>query len=135
MNHACLTKSLESARTLSISYISPIEWITDIPVAEGGLGEMPSPLHLLASAAASCIATSIYLRATERGLTGHGSQIEAAIVEESLHVQRLIFTIHLPAVLECLVPTMEEIVRKAPVIESLNPNIALDINCLLKDGE
>ncbi len=129
MEYVCLTTSQDTARTLNLSYNSAAEWKTDIPCEFGGLGVMPTPLHLLISALSSCMATCFYLRATELGLPGQGVRIESAVVEEELQVKKLVFNIHLPAALSSLEPEAEELARTCPIAQVICPNLPCEVNC------
>ncbi len=128
MEYACLTTSLETARTLNLSYNSAEEWVTDIPCCYGGLGEMPTPLHLLASSISSCMATCIYLRATELGLPGQGVRIEAAVKEDKVNILGFDFHIFVPHTLASIESEIEEIARTCHIMKIIRTDLSIDIS-------
>ncbi len=133
MKHVCLTTCLDTSRTLNIPLRSTQEWLIDLPIERGGLGEMPSPFALLASATASCMAASIQNRAKQIDISAYGLRIESALEEQENAVTALVFSIFIPESLLPIQHEIESISRSCPVASILHPGMEIKLEISMLD--
>jgi putative redox protein len=104
--------------------------VTDAPVDNRGRGESFSPTDLLATALASCMATTMGIRAEDEGwpLAGSRVRIEKHMAPDPRRVSRLVVELELPAALDAAArSTLEHIAWNCPVKQSIHPDIELDV--------
>jgi len=103
---------------------------TDAPVDNRGRGESFSPTDLLATALASCMATTMGIRADDERwpFAGVRVRIEKHMEASPRRVSRLVVELELPAALdEAARAILEEIAWGCPVKQSIHPDIELDL--------
>jgi putative redox protein len=104
--------------------------MTDAPVDNRGRGESFSPTDLLATALASCMVTTMGIRAEDEGwpFDATRARIEKHMAGGPRRVVRLVVALTLPAALdETARATLEAIAWACPVKQSIHPAIELDV--------
>lgn len=107
---------------------------TDAPVDNNGKGERFSPTDLLATSLASCMITVMGIKARSMGfdLDGVKIEVEKVMKTEPRRVGGINLTFHIPGSLKNLEDKEKQILKHTgdtcPVIKSIHPDIAVDIN-------
>ncbi len=103
---------------------------TDAPVDNRGRGESFSPTDLLATALASCMVTTMGIRAEDEGwpFAGTRARTEKHMAAGPRRVVKLVVELDLPAALDVKTrETLEAIAWACPVKQSIHPDIELDV--------
>ena len=105
--------------------------ITDAPVDNQGKGEAFSPTDAVATALASCMLTIIGIKARdlEIDIKGASAEVTKTMAAEPRRISGIKVTLHFPASYEEKTRRiLERAARTCPVLQSLHPDIELDIN-------
>ena len=105
--------------------------ITDAPVDNQGRGEAFSPTDLTCTSLATCILTTMGIKAQQLGIALDGAHAKVSKEMSSTpprRIARILLDIHLPArvALETR-PRLEALVQACPVHRSLNAAVAVDV--------
>ncbi len=103
---------------------------TDAPVDNRGRGESFSPTDLLATALASCMVTTMGIRAEDEGwpFAGTRARIEKHMAADPRRVSKLVVELALPVALDAAArETLEHIAWTCPVKQSIHADIELDL--------
>lgn len=117
-------------RTLCEHAPSGAQLHTDAPVDNRGRGESFSPTDLLATALASCMATTMGIKAQDEGWPFDGTRvrIEKHMAAEPRRVSRLVVELEMPGGLsETARTVLEKVAWGCPVKESIHPGIELEV--------
>ena len=120
-------------RTVSTHLRSGSAFETDAPVDNNGKGERFSPTDTLATSLASCMITTMAIKARSLGFDLNGVEVEVEKIMKSdpRRIGGLNLTFHFPGSLE-LNERQQKILQKAaetcPVAFSINPAIELNVN-------
>ena len=106
---------------------------TDAPVDNNGKGERFSPSDLVATALGSCMLTIMGMRAREMDvdLTGVKIEVEKIMKADPRRISGINLTFHFPESLqvdEKQRTILERAAHTCPVIYSINPDIAVNVN-------
>ncbi len=109
---------------------SGIQIITDAPTDNHGRGESFSPTDLVVSALATCIVTTMGIRAQADGVNLDGTTVAAEKHMSSdppRRIARIVIRIGFPAnIPESYRPLLERIAHTCPVRVSIHPDIAVE---------
>lgn len=119
MEYTTSTLCHEKSRTVTTHGRSGLEWSTDIPIALGGIGDMPSPPEMLAAATAACMVSYISFMATRHNIDASGLRVQAGAIEEDGIINTLAFRITVPAKLQGLRSMVEECAGTCPVKKAI----------------
>jgi putative redox protein len=119
-------------RTTCVHLRSGSAFETDAPVDNQGKGERFSPTDLLATSLASCMLTTMAIRAREleEAIRQIKIDTEKIMKAEPRRVSGIILTFHYPSgfsISEEQRAKLEEIAWTCPVKESIHPDIELDV--------
>ena len=117
-------------RTACVHAPSGTQLHTDAPVDNRGRGESFSPTDLLATALASCMVTTMGIRAEDEGwpFASTRARVEKHMAAGPRRVVKLVVELEMPAALgEAARPILEEIAWSCPVKQSIHPDIELDV--------
>ncbi len=126
MDYTTTTLCREHTRTATQHRPSGCKWYTDIPIALGGLGEMPRPGDMLAATAAACMVSLMSLIARRKDVDATGLKIEAACCEADGAVTGLRFRITMPPQLLPLRRLLEHAAESCPVRKALSPALSTE---------
>lgn len=105
---------------------------TDAPTDNRGKGERFSPTDTVCVALATCIITTMGIRAQDMGIELKGTEIEVTkhMLSEPRRIGKIEVSLRLPALQlsEHDKNIMEKIGRNCPVQKSLHPNLATEIH-------
>jgi uncharacterized OsmC-like protein len=113
-------------RTLSVHQQSGVEFITDAPLDNHGLGQAFSPTDTVANAVATCMLTIMGIKARGLGedITGATADVTKTMAPDPRRISRVQVSLSLPAAVK---PRNRKILENAgrtcPVIQSINPAI------------
>lgn len=111
-------------RCHSVFRHSSANFMTDIPKAIGGYGEMPPPTALLAATLASCMLSMLAFTGTRKGFRTEGISIQAACIEEKSGITAFDLHVSVPFSTDTRVRAMmENTVASCPVANALHPSI------------
>lgn len=102
---------------------------TDAPTDNRGKGERFSPTDTVCVALATCMITTMGIRATDMNidLTGTTIQVKKHMLAEPRRIGKIDVTLNLPAGIE---PKTQEIFQKigdnCPVMKSIHPNLIVE---------
>jgi putative redox protein len=105
--------------------------VTDAPVDNQGKGEAFSPTDTVATALASCMFTIVGIKARDKGLdvTGAVAEVTKTMAADPRRISGIKIDISFPqSYSEKDRTILERAARTCPVLYSLHPDIALDIN-------
>ncbi len=103
---------------------------TDAPVDNRGRGESFSPTDLLATALASCMVTTMGIRAEDEGwpFAATRARVEKHMAAGPRRVVKLVVDLEMPGALDAAArETLEAIAWACPVKQSIHPDIELDV--------
>lgn len=123
---------LGSLRCSAVHGPSGVEFITDAPRDNHGRGESFSPTDLVVTALATCMVTTMGIRAQQDGVNLDGTAVS---VEKHMssdpprRIRRIVVHITMPSGLEPRVRSvLEETARTCPVAQSINPGIHVELS-------
>ncbi|WP_336513937.1 OsmC family protein [Pollutibacter soli] len=120
-------------RTVATHIQSNSDFETDAPTDNQGKGERFSPTDLVGTALASCMLTTMAIKAKhmEDDLKGIKIDVQKIMVANPRRIGQLNLTFHYP---DTFSPTeeqktlLEDIAMTCPVAESIHPDIKLEVN-------
>ena len=122
-NLRCNAKHLQSGTTIE----------TDAPTDNRGKGERFSPTDTVCTALATCMATTMAIKATDMNIELKGLAIDVTkhMASEPRRISKIDVNVQFPADLQ--LEEKERIILQrtgdnCPVVKSLHPDIILDIN-------
>lgn len=118
-------------RTESEHLQSGSKMITDAPVDNHGKGEAFSPTDTIANALATCMLTVMGIKAEnlEVNLEGTTAEVTKTMASDPRRISKIEVNVHFPADYgEKNNKILENTARNCPVLQSLNPNIVLDLS-------
>lgn len=120
---------LGSLRTSSIHLASGSELISDAPVDNHGKGEAFSPTDTVANALASCILTTMAIKADQMDFSMEGATAEVTktMAPDPRRIARIEVRITMPAADEKTRLILERVAHNCPVHHSLHPDLDQDI--------
>jgi len=123
---------LGSLRCSAVHGPSDVEFITDAPKDNHGRGESFSPTDLVVTALATCMVTTMGIRAQRDGVNLDGTAVS---VEKHMssnpprRFARIVIHISMPSDLEPRTRALlEETARTCPVAQSFNPGINVELS-------
>lgn len=124
-NLRCIAEHLQSGTTIE----------TDAPTDNHGKGESFSPTDLVCTALATCMATTMAIRANTMKIELKGLKIEVKKYMENAprRISKMDVKVSFPFYLELLPEdrkTLQSIGDNCPVVKSLHPDIMLNIEYL-----
>lgn len=116
---------LGDLRTSSIHTASGSELISDAPVDNHGKGEAFSPTDTVANALASCILTTMAIKANqmEFDMSGATAEVTKVMAQDPRRIARIVVAIQMPAADEKTQTILERVAHNCPVHHSLHPDI------------
>lgn len=104
---------------------------TDAPTDNQGKGERFSPTDLVATALASCMLTTMAIKARSMNIELDGTRADATkiMVSDPRRIGKIVITIDFPATLgldEKQKEILERTARTCPVERTLHPDVVLD---------
>lgn len=117
-------------RTESEHLQSGSKMITDAPVDNHGKGEAFSPTDTVANAVATCMLTVMGIKAENLGidLEGTTAEVTKTMASDPRRISKVEIKVHFPSDYgEKNNKILENSARVCPVIQSLNPDIELDL--------
>lgn len=118
-------------RTESEHLQSGSKMITDAPVDNHGKGEAFSPTDTVANAAATCMLTVMGIKAEnlQIDMKGTTAEVTKTMASDPRRISRIEVKVRFPDNYgEKNNKILENTARNCPVIQSLNPNIELDLS-------
>ena len=116
---------------------SSVQFITDAPTDNFGRGESFSPTDLLVTALATCMVTTMGIRAQRDGVSLDGTKL---YVEKHMSSQpprritRIVVRIEMPpGIAPPYRPVMEQTARTCPVAQSIHPGIDVELSIRYRD--
>lgn len=105
---------------------------TDAPTDNRGKGERFSPTDSVCVAFATCIITTMGIRAQDMGIELKGTQLEVTkhMLSEPRRIGKIEVTLHFPniAISDHDKMVLEKIGRNCPVQKSLHPDLITEVN-------
>ena len=123
---------LGSLRCSAVHGPSSVELITDAPKDNHGRGESFSPTDLVVTALATCMVTTMGIRAQNDGVNLDGTTVEVEkhmSTDPPRRIARIVVHMTMPPGLETGTRAiLEETARTCPVAQSINPGIDLQLS-------
>lgn len=121
----------DNLRTQAIHLRSGNTIISDAPVDNRGKGEAFSPTDLMATSVASCMITIMGIRAADKGwdITGATAEVTKIMGTNPRRVVRIEIDLQMPdnGFSEKDRKLLEAAARGCPVVESIHPDIEIDL--------